>query len=314
LRVARKVSAMEQKSERWLTRHAAAVKDWWWKKILRAVFRLKARHLHIETGLVYGRANGQELTLDLAMPRTGGPFPGLVTIPGGGWEWIAQPDSMHILQEMLAEHGFAAAQVIYRLAPRDKYPAQIEDCKAAVRWLRANAAKYRIDPERIGALGFSSGAQLASLLGVTNPGDGLEGDSGHPEQSSRVDAVVDFFGPSDFTLPSWRQRYDNRLMPSVLGTTFAEHPERYEKASPVHYVRPGAAPHLIFHGTADTIVPIEHSRVLAARLKAAGASVRLVEMPGLGHGAWPRRLFNPCLEEAVQFLQEHLQKRIANPS
>src|SRR5277367_1066728 len=186
---------MEPHTGGWLARHTGAVKDWWWQKALRAIFRFKARHLHIETAIVYGRANGQDLTLDLAMPRTGGPFPAVLTIPGGGWEWIAQPDSMHVLDEMLAEHGFAAAELIYRLAPRDKYPAQIEDCKTAVRWLRANAAKYNIDPERIGTLGFSSGAQLACLLGVTNPADGLEGEI-NAGQSSRVDAVVSFFGPS----------------------------------------------------------------------------------------------------------------------
>jgi len=297
---------METPHETWLKRHATAVKDWGWSKLLRTLFRIKARHLHIETGVVYGRANGQELKLDLAMPRSGGPFPALITIPGGAWEWIAQPESMHILDEILAEHGFAAAEVTYRLAPRDKYPAQIEDCKAAVRWLRANAATYNIDPERIGALGFSSGAQLACLLGVTEPGDGLEGNGGNREQPSRVDAVVSFFGPTDFTLQSWRNRYEGRLMLSVLGATFAERPDLYERASPAHYARAGAAPHLFFHGTADEIVPIEHSRLLAAKLQAAGASARLVEMPSQGHGAWPRRVFDPCLEEAVQFLRAHL--------
>jgi acetyl esterase/lipase len=293
----------------WLARRVAAAKDWCWRKGLQALFRVKARHLHVETGVVYDRANGQDLKLDLIMPRTEGPFPTVVTLPGGGWEWIAQPESMRVLDEMLAENGFVAAEVTYRLAPRDKYPAQIEDCKAAVRWLRAHATKYRIDPERIGALGFSSGAQLACLLGVTNPGDGLEGDGSHAEQSSRVDAVVSFFGPTDFTLQSWRDRYESRLMLSVLGTTFAEHPELYERASPVHYARPSASPHLFFHGTADNIVPIEHSRLLAARLQQVGVPARLVEVPDQGHGAWPRRVFDPCLEEAVRFLQERLDPR-----
>lgn len=300
---------METPHETWLKRHATAVKDWGWSKLLRTLFRIKARHLHIETGVVYGRANGQDLKLDLAMPRSGGPFPALITIPGGGWEWIAQPESMHILDEMLAEHGFAAAEVAYRLAPRDKYPAQIEDCKAAVRWLRANAAKYNIDPERIGALGFSSGAQLACLLGVTQASDGLEGEGGNPGLSSGVGAVVSFFGPTDFTLQSWRDRYEGRLMLSVLGATFAEHPELYQRASPVTYAHAGAPPHLFLHGTADEIVPIEHSRLLAAKLQAAGASARLIEVAGQGHGAWPQRVFNPLLEEAVAFLREHLGPR-----
>lgn len=179
-----------------------------------------------------------------------------------------------------------------------------------VRWLRANAAKYQIDPDRIGGLGFSSGAQLAYLLGVTQPADGLEGD-GPCDQSSRIGAVVSFFGPTDFTLQTWWDRYESRLMLSVLGATFAERPDLYERASPVHYVRPGAPPDLFFHGTADNIVPIEHSRLLAARLQAVGVSARLVEMPGLGHGAWPRAVFNPCLEDAVRFLHENLKNAAA---
>jgi len=297
---------MQTNPEGWLKGHVAAVEDWFWKKALRTIYRLKAHHLHVETGIVYGQANDQELTLDLALPRSGGPFPTLVTVPGGGWEWIAQPELMHVLDEQLADQGFAVADVLYRLAPRDKYPAQIEDCKAAVRWLRANAAQYNIDPERIGTLGFSSGAQLACLLGVTTPADGLEGNDSNPQQSSRVDAVVSFFGPTDFTLPSWRARYEGRLMLSVLGATYAENPQLYERASPTHYARAGSAPHLLFHGTEDTIVPIEHSRVLAARLQAVGVPARLVEVPGQGHGAWPQAVFKPCLEEAVRFLHEQL--------
>src|SRR4051794_15810713 len=130
---------MKRVETNWLARQTAAFKNWCWTKSLRALFRLKARHLKVKTGIVYGRANGQNLKLHLAKPRTGGPFPALVVIPGGGWEWIAQPESMLVLAEMFAEHGFVVVEVIYRLAPRDKYPAQIEDCKAAVRWLRENA-------------------------------------------------------------------------------------------------------------------------------------------------------------------------------
>lgn len=297
---------MEPVPDSWLKRRATAVKNWCRRQALRGVFRYKARHLRVERGLVYNRANEQDLKLDLILPRTGGPFPLLITIPGGGWEWIAQPDSMLILDEMLADHGFAAAEVIYRLAPRDRFPAQLEDCKAAIRWLRANAARFNIDPQRVGALGFSSGAQLACLLGVTRPEDGMEG-TGSSGQSSRIDAVVSYFGPTDFTEKVWRDRYEGRLLRNIIGAPFAERPDLYEKASPVHYVRPGAPPFLFLHGTEDSIVPIEHSRLLEAKLQAAGASARLIEVPGQGHGAWPQRIFQPKLAEAVKFLQETLK-------
>jgi acetyl esterase/lipase len=287
-------------------KHAAAVKDWWWNEMLRALFRFKATHLRVETNVVFGRANSQDLKLDIVMPKTGGPFPTLLIIPGGGWIWIAQPDTMHILDEMLAEHGFVTAQVTYRLAPRDRYPAMLEDCKAAVRFLRANATQFQIDPDRIGTLGFSSGAQLACLLGETNPDDGFEGD-GNREQSSRVGAVVAFFPPTDFTEPVWLHRFEKKVMIPALGATYAERPDLYQRASPVNYVRPGAPPHLFFHGTADDIVGIIHSRMLSSKLHAVGASARLVELPGLGHGAWPRGRFNPCLEDAIRFFKENLR-------
>jgi acetyl esterase/lipase len=297
---------MQDKPASWHMGPIATAEHWFWTKALRAIYRYKAYRLHVETDIVYSHANNQDLTLDLAIPRKGGPFPVVLVIPGGGWQWIAQPELMHILDALFAEHGFVAAEVLYRLAPRDIYPAQINDCKAAVRWLRANAARYNINPERIGALGFSSGAQLACLLGLTTPSDGLEGDGGHPEQPSRVGAVVSFFGPTDFTLPSWRERFDKTLIPTVLGTTCAEHPEACERASPVHYVRPGAPPFLFFHGTEDEVVRIEHSRVLQAKLQAAGDSARLVEVPGHAHGAWPQAVLMPCLEEAMHFLREKL--------
>src|SRR6185312_16329435 len=99
--------------------------------------------------------------------------------------------------EVLARRGYVAVSPDYRLAPRDHFPAQIEDCKAVVRWLRANAEKYHINPQRIGAFGFSAGAHLACLLGVTSKDEGLDGNGGNAEQSSAVQAVVSFFGPTD---------------------------------------------------------------------------------------------------------------------
>src|SRR5712691_3000594 len=113
------------------------------------------------------------------------PFPALVCIHGGGWR-IGNRQQLDQSIETFAGRGYVAVTVSYRLAPQAKFPAQIEDCKATVRWLRANAKDLKINPERIGALGFSAGAHLACLLGTTDERDGLEGDGGNPKQSSRV--------------------------------------------------------------------------------------------------------------------------------
>src|SRR5439155_20624493 len=131
---------------------------------------------------------------------------------------------------------------------------QIEDVKAAVRWLRANAKTYKIDSDRIGAIGFSAGAHLACLLGVTNKDDGLEGKGGNPDQSSRVQCVVSFFGPTDLTLNDWTKEVEEGILIPFLGATIKDKPELYKKASPVTFVTKDAPPILFFHGDKDKLV------------------------------------------------------------
>src|SRR5262249_35837847 len=123
--------------------------------------------IRVERGLVYGKGGDTQMKLDLAMPKTGGgPFPAAVCIHGGGWRAGKRQD-MGAVMELLARKGYVAVTVSYRLTGKAKFPAQIEDCKAAVRWLRANAKKYKVNPERIGAVGASAGAHLACMLGTT---------------------------------------------------------------------------------------------------------------------------------------------------
>src|SRR6516164_2314897 len=146
--------------------------------------------IRVERDLVYGKAGRVQLQLNLALPKKGkGPFPAVVCIHGGGW-YQGQRQDMDPMTELLARRGYVAATVGYRLVPSVRFPAQIEDCKAAVRWLRANARKYHINPDRIGAIGPLAGGHLSCLLGVTDKKDGLEGSGGNPEPSRRVQAVV----------------------------------------------------------------------------------------------------------------------------
>ncbi|HEV3142959.1 MAG TPA: alpha/beta hydrolase, partial [Gemmataceae bacterium] len=177
----------------------------------------KKADILVERDLVYGKGGDADLKLDLAMPRDGtGPFLAIVCVHGGGWKSGKRQDLGKTIEGMAAR-GYVAVTVSYRFSPAAKFPAQIEDCKAAVRWLRANAKKYRVNPERIGAFGYSAGGHLACLLGTTDKNDGLEGSGGNPDQSSRVQAVVSYFGPTDFTTKNWSDEVEKMVLIPLLG-------------------------------------------------------------------------------------------------
>lgn len=240
--------------------------------------------LRFENGLVFGKSGATELKLDLAAPTEGeGPFPAVVCIHFGGWV-RGERQQMRAALEALARHGFVAISPDYRLAPRHRFPAALEDCKAAVRWLRAHAEQYRIDPAHIGAFGVSSGGHLACLLGVTRKEDGLEGDGGNAEQSSAVQAVVSFFGPTDLTRDVWNKELREKQLEPFLGGTAKEKADLYRRASPLAYVNKDAPPFLFVHGSADSIVPIQQSEDMAEKLRQVGVSARLLRVADEGHG------------------------------
>lgn len=258
--------------------------------------------------LVYGQGGKEELKLDLAMPVEGDdPRPVILCVHGGGWRGGHRKD-LHNLIKILADKGFVAATCEYRLTPKYRFPAQIEDCKAAVRWLRANAQKYRINPDQIGAVGFSAGGHLVCLLGTADPEDGLEGLGGNPKMSSKVQAVISLFGPTDFTTKTWEKGVEDFFLVPFLGGTFEEKKEEYKKASPLIYARKTAPPFLFFHGDKDPLVNIAESRKMVKKLKEVGAEARLVTMEGEGHG-WIGEQLNRTLDQAVVFLEAKLKKK-----
>lgn len=266
-------------------------------------------HATLFTGVAFGMGGTTELRLDLAMPKDGqGPFPAIICLHGGGWVG-GERQQMKGTIETLARRGYVAVSPDYRLAPRDRFPAQIEDCKAAVRWLRAHAEMYHVNPQRIGAFGFSAGAHLSCLLGVTGKGDGLEGSGGNADQSSAVQAVVSFFGPTDFNLPGWSKEVSERHLVPFLGGTADEKADIYRRASPITYAGKNAPPFLFVHGTADDIVPVQQSEEMVKRLREAGVSARLITVQGEGHGwGWSHEHRLTSLAHMVGFFDENLKK------
>lgn len=265
--------------------------------------------IRVERDIVYGTVGDVKLRLNLALPAEGkGPFPAVVCIHGGGW-FQGHRQDMDPMIELLARRGYAAVTVSYRLAPDAQFPAQIEDCKAAVRWLRANAGKYHINSSRIGAIGPSAGGHLACLLGVTDRIHGLEGTGGNPEQHSRVQAVVSFFGRTNFTKKTWSDDLEKKIFVPLIGASFQDKPEWYKRISPIEYSSSKSPPFLLFHGAEDSLVPPENSADMAEKLRAAGASARVVSVEGEGHGSgdWIDK-WATHVDQAVAFFDKHLKK------
>ena len=233
--------------------------------------------------VVYGAGGETPLLLDLAMPKTGdGPFPVVVFLHGEGWRAGNRQQMNHFI-EGVARLGYVGVTVEYRLVPSVRFPTPVEDCKAAVRWLRANATKYRMNPEHIGVVGFSAGGHLAAMLGVAAEKDGLEGTGGNPGVSSRVQAVVNFFGPTDFTTRDWPRDLETEVLEPFLGGSFADRADIYRKASPISYVTQDAAPFLFFHGSDDRLVPVNQSIRLGEKLKSAGVPAEVNVLAGENH-------------------------------
>ena len=228
-------------------------------------------------------ANGHERNrLDLYLPeKVARPLPIIVWVHGGAWQ-AGSKEGCPIV--WLAAKGYAVAGINYRLSQHAIFPAQIQDCKAAIRFLRANAKQYQLDPNHVGAGGDSAGGHLVSLLGTTAHVKEFEGDGGNLDQSSRVQAVLDFYGPSDFVALGIHERSAVEPLSALLGGLVSKNEAKARWASPLTYVGKDSAPFLILQGDQDKIVAASHSQRLADALKAAGVEVHLEMLHGSGHG------------------------------
>jgi acetyl esterase/lipase len=258
-----------------------------------------------QEAIEYSNPGDEHLQLNLARPKTGdGPFPAILCIHGGGFR-AGKRESYDGLCIKLAERGYVAATMTYRLAPKYQFPAAVHDTKAAVRWLRANAATYKIDPTRIGTTGGSAGGHLAQFLAVTSNAPQFEGTGGNPNQSSSVACVVNVYGPSDFTKSYGKSVDAHEVLPLWFGGNLETKRDLHIQASPLYWVTPNSAPTLCIHGTEDKYVAHEQAVWLVDKLKAATVEAKLLTLEGAGHG-----FKGADAEKAEQALFEYFDKRL----
>lgn len=255
--------------------------------------------------VAYGKADGTALHLDLARPSdVDHALPCVLFIHGGGWAHGSK-SQFDLAIRTAAAKGYVAATVDYRLAPKFQFPAQVEDVKCAVRYLRSHAKQYGIDPDRIGALGDSAGGHLVLMLAVTRPTDGFEGSGGWKGTSSAVQAVVSWFGPTDLAAADMPE-ISKPIVREFLGAYPA--PELCHKASPITYVHQGECPILLLQGTIDPLVPYTQAVIMAKRMTDEHTPGRAELLIGAGHGFAADDLKH-AIDASVAFLDEHLRDR-----
>jgi acetyl esterase/lipase len=273
-----------------------------------AVAAISARAGEVEytPDITYATVDGQELKLDIASPKgLARPTPAIVVIHGGGWMYGRRQEMAPVARQ-LAAHGYVAATISYRLIPKYRFPAQIEDVKAAVRYLRAHAGELNIDRTHLGATGISAGAHLAMMLGVMDTADGLEGTGGNADQSSKVQAVVSFVGPVNLVFPNYNTAQSQIIAAFVNGPP-AEKVDECRRASPITYIDPGDAAFLCFFGTDDPLVPFDQAFEMAKALDDAHLPGRIEILIGARHG-WVGKELERTMAAAIAFFDEQLGK------
>jgi len=242
----------------------------------------------ITRDIEFGRVDGRPLLLDIYNPLEPivSPMPAVIWIHGGGWRGGGKFPSR---VDSLAKYGFFCVSIDYRLSGEAQFPAAVEDAKCAVRWLRAHAAEYNIDPDRIGVWGGSAGGHLSLMVACADEDAGLEGNGGWAEYSSRVAAVCSYWGPADFT--NWPEiataTARDKAPYQFLGGTLEEIPAVWELASPLYHVSADDPPLLMIHGELDPVVPIAQSEIMLEAYCQAGLEATLTEIRGAGHGLKP---------------------------
>ena len=271
-------------------------------------YRTSAR-VSVLPDLVYARYGRRKLLLDLYLPsRFMQGRPGVVVVRGGGWMVNDRKRFAHVASA-LAERGIVAACIEYRTADEAAFPGAIQDVKAAVRWMRANARKYGISSEVIGTLGGSSGAHMALLAGLSAGVSEFEGDGGNSETSSSIQVVVAMATPTDLLSLN-----DNNksTVGKFLHSTPAENGEKWRWASPANHIKRDGPPVLLLQGSDDDSVPSSQSVDFAQRYREAGANAEVYILPGAPHAFWNYRpWFSEAMERSAEFFLRVANKQAA---
>lgn len=274
-----------------------------------------ATDLSVEKGHVFAQPAGETLKLNVYAPKeeAEAPRPAVLVIHGGGWRFGSRTQQLFYCHEF-ARNGYVVFTIDYRLMPNSCFPACVHDCKAAVRWIRLNAGKYNVDPDRIAAFGASAGGHLAAMLGTTSPPDGLEGTE-NPGPPTNVQAVISLYGAVDLTKYRDR-RAESRFARGAIGYldrfvgTEVKRAgwDPFECASPVCYASSSSPPMLLIHGTSDWAVPYAASEAMYERLQALGVPTRLITVPNRNHGFdyVDHRLRRLLFNEMLAFLDKHM--------
>ncbi|MFN5285211.1 MAG: alpha/beta hydrolase fold domain-containing protein [Planctomyces sp.] len=251
--------------------------------------------VRMERDLAYVEGGDESQKLDLYLPEqpAAGPLPLIVHIHGGGWRGGSKFPCPFLV---LVNRGYAVASIEYRFSQKAVFPAQIQDCQAAIRWLRGHAGKYGLDAEKVGVIGGSAGGHLSALVGTAGGAKAFPQIGGFSDQPDDVQCVCDIFGPANFATVM-QQAADDKNVRNIfkfnsdsdpyallIGGNLETDREKVAAVSPVHYITADDPPTLILHGTHDALVPYAQSVELAESLRAKGVPVWLQTLPGSGHG------------------------------
>jgi acetyl esterase/lipase len=258
--------------------------------------------------VTFAFVSGGRLRMDLHYPAdlTQGPFPVIIYLHAGSWMGGSKGGrEIRTFLPHFLDRGYAVASIEYRLAPKAMFPAQVEDAKCCVRFIRKNGGSFMLDGDRIGAFGLSAGGHLAALMSVAQSADGFEGSGGWSDQSSRIQGAVSLFAPTD--LPPLADDPRNvEIIRKVFGFS------QLERASPIEYVNSGDSPCMLIHGALDSRVPVSQSQAMHEKLTAASVPAELLLVQHAGHGmepvgGMPDPAFNEWMGSAMDFLDQHVK-------